>query len=306
MISSILTYANNALLYNGSLLASRSQVTPVVAIAEKKEEKTLIESQNSNETSKGISSNFSLSYSQRLKETGLTTNSSTTLVTVTEAALQIADEINKTKGTEEANRFMAKVLTLASGKDPVGSFQLAVGIFLNEQNQNEVKTKAKQTTTLEVDEEPTPEELARKASDKISKEAETKSQREKTESSSQISGTKDATGSLGDIALSITQIVNETRAQNGGVPDIPPDDLVALINKVSAVLGSTNNSSTIENNPTSAFEGIFDLAYASGINPEISNAIYNASSITVARAHIKLQNYSQPPIKTGSLISVSI
>ncbi|MDR2199091.1 MAG: hypothetical protein LBR53_06535 [Deltaproteobacteria bacterium] len=123
MIGSILTLANNALLYNGTLasLQARRHLEPqgVGAPPPDPVSSGVEPSREENREKSSLINNFELSLAQRLRENaGSGPEAAQKTALLAKEAAERIETVRREKGREEANRLMAQVLTRAGGSDP--------------------------------------------------------------------------------------------------------------------------------------------------------------------------------------------
>jgi hypothetical protein len=136
MISSILTCANNALLWSGGLASARAKFAePAKPAAEQRVEVISAaaqrpESAEERQAENSVLKNFEKSLSERLRVTGLTGPESARKISeLTKEASERVREVQREHGASEANRLMAEVLTQAFGENPGGSAAQALSAF---------------------------------------------------------------------------------------------------------------------------------------------------------------------------------
>jgi hypothetical protein len=121
MISSLLSMANNALIYTHKPVARAGGAVPPVNGPSYQDEQEVREneSRHVSETRPAAQEDrFSESLASRLRETGLTgPDSSGKIGEVTAKAREVVSQIRREDGASEANRAMAQILTSATGEN---------------------------------------------------------------------------------------------------------------------------------------------------------------------------------------------
>ncbi|MDR2351934.1 MAG: hypothetical protein LBF22_02025 [Deltaproteobacteria bacterium] len=324
MISSILTLANNALLYSGKSTVNHAKYgfVPVEEVNPKsEEEKSVSTKPQSIEEVQGnsnVTKNFEESLKRHLKETGLTgPEAKERIAELTKEANQLVSEVRSEEGTLEANRLMASILTYTTGTDPESSLNAAVEAFYSEGNlvaQNETKKTLENLKPVE--EVPTEEEILQKTEKSIEKNASEPASTEEEEETF-------SDGSVQNIFLSLKTSVDELKRLNPEAKNPSTSEYINLVQKVEADLAAQEGISQgfSEEELTSAFAPS-QASYANAVSTAVSNPVSypvystapqdtlaTAANNQARLAQNRLYNtlaYSSSYPKAGSLLSVTV
>jgi hypothetical protein len=251
MISSLLTMANNALIYNGrSITPSLRQHDTYVNEVNRQEENVYLADsvEEKKETPEVLSSKnkFTASLEARYKETGLTgSDSAERIVQLADAAQKAVQAVDDEEGSLASNQLKALILTTASGTDPEGTLTKAVQSFVaakslelaaeSREKKAEEEKKANSSPTV------TKEEVAKKAEEKIEKEASKESEKVANDKGSKNDDSEpvDIVATIKTALESIEDLSLGTEKANLGIANILP-----IINKVKADLPKTAESVT--------------------------------------------------------------
>ncbi|MDR2349848.1 MAG: hypothetical protein LBF41_04370 [Deltaproteobacteria bacterium] len=251
MISSLLTMANNALLYNGKTLASapRQDVNAANETSLTEDYVYLSDSVEETEETPSIlasTDKFTESLIARLKETGLSGSANLeTLAAAAEAANQVVAAVSEKDGALAANQMKALILQNASGEDPEGSIAKAVETYaaaVTLEAATEKAAKEKEEKEEEEEEEAAAalieEEIAKKTEEKIAREAERKAAAtaETAEGEAAVVEEKSA-----DIVAAIRSAVEEIENLSlvKGEASLGIDSVLSIFTKVKAEIGQT-------------------------------------------------------------------
>jgi hypothetical protein len=184
MISSILTMANNALIYNYKPVSRAGGAAPPPGNVSYREEQETrgTETRDFKENgAAGRADRFSDSLATRLRETGLTgPDASSRIAQVTSQAREVVSQIRREEGAAEATRAMAQILTTVTGENAdvalsaVASSRPAPSAGNQQAPADEIPEETAERTPEDLKESvsaPSAEEIARRAADRVADQA---------------------------------------------------------------------------------------------------------------------------------------
>ncbi|MDR2405942.1 MAG: hypothetical protein LBE27_06190 [Deltaproteobacteria bacterium] len=312
MINSILTLANNALLYSGKLTANHARYgfQPVEEVNPKSdEEKSVSTKPQSAEELQGktsVSKNFEESLANHLKQTGLTGPEATQRIAeLTKEANLKVKEVRREQGDYEANRLMASILTRTTGADPDESLSAAVDSFYQEDDLisgNEAKKTLEDL--LPVEEVPSEEQILSKTEKSI----------ENTQAKQPTTSDQDdELGTSGqNIFLSVKSAVEELKRLTPDAQTPSTSDYISMVRQLEAQLAAQKASkhslpSIGTDNPgtLASYEAL--EAYGGGYSiPETLAAYANTEAASNGGRNYGALAYRPSYPQAGSLLSVTV
>lgn len=258
IIGSLLTMANNALLYSGRTLLPPQNVTEdsssdnLLIQAEESEDvlsyPVEIETESYNTTS--TSSRFVESLKSRLKETGLSgEKNAAELDRITQAAENLVNKVDSTQGSLEANRLKATILLNAQGDASDGALTIAVASYTVQKLQETQENKSDKKDDREVTKDEIAHKVADKAAEEVEKEASIASETS-INNASNLQGTDKV-----DIPGTIRATLQELQSE-GLDASIFTEDLIPIINKVQ---GQIQNNFKVQDSYSKSYYRAPDL-----------------------------------------------
>jgi hypothetical protein len=252
MISSLLTMANNALLYNTCKIP---QYLKENLLRESQEEDSLLiqAKEESSSVSESSSDKFRESLIESLKENGLTSSQGVEKIKIAaETAQAIVTSVKENEGSSVANQFKALILTKAQSSDAEGLLSAVVENFVagtaiqmatesNETTRKALEEQKERTAELKL--KASKDEIAKKAEEKIEKSVEEKvvAASDKAVKEEEIALEEESI----DLVATIKSTIEDVKKMAFGSDDVTVavQDIIQILNKVKADLGQNKLSS---------------------------------------------------------------
>ncbi|MDR2338647.1 MAG: hypothetical protein LBF40_00685 [Deltaproteobacteria bacterium] len=295
MISSIITLANNALLYNGVLAANQARYGYQSAgaaqrtEAEKYQESKPDSIEEAKKKKISLSEKFEESLAARLKETGLTgPEASQRIAELTQDASVRVQEVRKEQGDQEANRLMAEILTQASGTDAAQSVAQSLAYA----------TADTKKAGFKDDGQPSSEEIAKRTTKKLERKI---AQTQPAAGEEKPGDSAKALEGSTNVFLSVKAAVEDLKLSSPDAESPSVTEFLSLVQKVKADLALTEPPNyAIEAAVGSATAQTLSIAY-----PGAKGGV-NGRTTQHGLGSVVPSAYKQGYPHSGSLVSVTV